>query len=153
LAITASPDLFCNLDGFVQPGMGQDDRELLAAIPARDVLAGDVLFHGQGHEAQNLIARLVAVRVVELLEMIDVRHQQREPAAALDRVPDDLLERVVEVLAIVKRRQLINQRLIADRLKRGLQSSQCAFLDSSSWLSSFRLDATAFWVDLTRCVT
>ncbi|MNU07191.1 hypothetical protein D3C72_2526780 [compost metagenome] len=65
--------------GAFQPGIGEDDGELLAAVAA-----GRVAFplHAGGHRRRNLPQRVVAgevaAAVVEQLEMVHIQHQQGE---------------------------------------------------------------------------
>jgi hypothetical protein len=61
-------------------GVGHDDRELLAAVAARQVDGPDVGGQAHGELAQHLVADVVAEAVVDLLEVVDVDHQGRRPA-------------------------------------------------------------------------
>ena len=67
-------------------GVGQDQRELVAAEPGDHVgFARAPANHG-GRLDQRLAARQVAVVVVDLLEAVEVEEQQRQrPAAARPR--------------------------------------------------------------------
>ena len=59
--------------------VGQQRRELVAAVAADDVDVGAQRVGqdaGDGH--QGRVAGLVAVGVVELLEVVDIEHEQRE---------------------------------------------------------------------------
>ena len=67
-------------------GAGEHERELLAAEPRRHVGRAA---HGPQHvgEApQHLVARVVAERVVDALEVVEVEHQQRQLAGGAERV-------------------------------------------------------------------
>jgi hypothetical protein len=59
-----------------QDCLREDDGELLSAVARGDVLAFDVLLHGDSHKAQHLVSGEMAVAVVEVLEMVDVDHQK-----------------------------------------------------------------------------
>ena len=76
----ALADALEHLDGLVAVEVGHDDDELLAA-PAGDhvVVAEDVL-RDLGEHAQRPVAGLVAVGVVELLEVVEVGDRERERA-------------------------------------------------------------------------
>ncbi len=63
-------------------GLGQDRRELFAAVTGREVLALDVGFQRHRDEAQHLVAGLVAPGVVEVLEVVDVEEHQAERRVA-----------------------------------------------------------------------
>ena len=66
------------------PGL-QHDRELVAAQPGERVLVAQQLAQPRADLPQHLVARVVAERVVELLEAVEVDEQQRELPAVLDR--------------------------------------------------------------------
>ena len=68
--------------GVGQRRAGQDDGELFATVAGGQVHLADRLAERRGHVSQDLVAGLMAVRIVEFLEMIDVDHDQRERALA-----------------------------------------------------------------------
>ena len=53
----------------------QHDQELLAAIAADGVVGADGRFHAAGGFAQHGVARQMAVRVVDQLEVVEIRHE------------------------------------------------------------------------------
>ncbi len=73
---------------FLDVGLGQDQHEFLAAVAADQVAGAEVLGDRLGDVAQDDVARGVAVRVVDHLEVVDVdeRDAQRSLVArgALD---------------------------------------------------------------------
>ena len=71
-------DLLGQLARALQVGLRQDHGELLAAVARGQIAALDRLGQHLRHQTQHLIADLMAVGVVELLEMIDVGEQQRQ---------------------------------------------------------------------------
>jgi hypothetical protein len=85
-------------------GFGQQGDELVAAEPgdevdgiARDGVAGaQVVGEHSGHLAERLVAGRMSELVVDLLEAVEVDHQQRPAAAVAPRVgelpPQLLLE-------------------------------------------------------------
>jgi len=58
--------------------LGQDDGELLAAHAAEHVGAAQVLQAGAGQRPDHLVADGVAVGVVDILEAVDVEHDDAE---------------------------------------------------------------------------
>ena len=88
-------------------GLGQDDRELVAAVPGGHVRRAQRRADELRHPGQDPVAEQVAERVVDELEVVEVEHQdaQRAPAALC---PDDLLaEALVEEPVVVEAGQRI----------------------------------------------
>ena len=80
-------------------GVGQDDRELVAAHPVGDVRAASGGPDRLGQGLQALVAGLVAVGVVDRLEVVEVEQDQRQrhpgAAHALQLARDVLVEGAV----------------------------------------------------------
>src|SRR4051794_20812524 len=78
---------------------GEYDDELLAAIAGDDVDLAHLFPDPVGHLDEHGVTDLVAVRVVDLLEPVQVEHQQRqrpaEPGGAVDFARERLLEEPV----------------------------------------------------------
>ena len=71
--------------GRVQGGAGEEEHELLAAVPPHAVdLAGLGAQH-VGELLEHGVAGLVAVRVVHALELVEVAHEERERLAQAAR--------------------------------------------------------------------
>ena len=64
--------------GVLQAGPRKDEGELLAAVAGHEIHVADVRRQHAPDPAQDLVARLMTVRVVEPLEAVDVDNQQRE---------------------------------------------------------------------------
>ena len=82
--------------GVVIGGMGEDDAEFIPAEAADDIgFAGPVL-QDAGDLEQNIIARSVAVDVIDQLEIVEIDEDQRkgrlEAAGKGDLAPDLALE-------------------------------------------------------------
>ena len=79
----------------------QNRRELLAAV-ARDEVARarQRLADLAGHAPQALVADLVAERVVEVLEVVDVDHDERERQPVAGRAPPLARQRLLEPAAV-----------------------------------------------------
>ena len=92
-------------------GVGQDRDELVAA-PAGQLIARA---HPGGQPArdldQHLVARLVAVGVVDRLEVVDVDVHQREQSAVAHAQRDLALQLVRAVAAVRELRQVVGERL------------------------------------------
>ena len=58
--------------------VGDDDRELLAADPADDVVGADGRAQVVGELGEHLVADRVPEDVVHLLEVVDVDHHDRD---------------------------------------------------------------------------
>ena len=69
-------------------GFRHDDDEFLAAVAAGEIDAADRLADAQRELAQHVVAGVVAVRVVDRLEIIDIDHQHRDRLAARGRLLD-----------------------------------------------------------------
>ena len=93
--------------------VGQDEQELLAPEAAEDVVLAHGVVHEAGQLLQELVAGEVAVRVVVVLEVVDVEQEHGERLRGL-RLPrralvvggaggavDELVERLVHVLLVV----------------------------------------------------
>ena len=61
-------------------GAGEHERELLAAEPRRHVAGAARGPQHVGEAPQHVVARVVAERVVDALEVVEVEHQQRQLA-------------------------------------------------------------------------
>ena len=86
----------------------QDDRELLAAVAREDLVAADALLDDARELLQHEVAREVAVDVVDLLEVVDVEHDERQIARVAARADDLLLERLEQVALHVRLRETID---------------------------------------------
>ncbi|MEQ8482252.1 MAG: hypothetical protein RIC18_16500 [Hoeflea sp.] len=81
----------------------QDRHELLAAIAGQQAaVIGKDLPDCRGQVLQTFIARLVAVGVVEVLEMIDIDHQQRQVRPFPSCGAEAFLKDQVELAAVGK---------------------------------------------------
>jgi hypothetical protein len=71
-------DALGHLDGGIQPGIRQDDEELLATKAADDVGTTAEQPQDAGKLLQDVVAHIMAVFVVHHLEVVDVQHQCRQ---------------------------------------------------------------------------
>ena len=104
--------------------VGQDD-ELVAAEAGDGVGRADRLLEPRGERAQEGVAGVVAERVVDDLEAVEVEQQHRRRMAAAAGAHERVREPVEEERAVRQARQLVVQRaamgggLGADALERG----------------------------------
>src|SRR5918992_2533685 len=95
-AVGGHPQLLGHGQAALQVGLGQDEHELLAAVAGEGVDVPDAAGDPAPELDQHLVAPLVAVAVVDRLEVVDVQHEQgqdpAEAAGALDLLLDASLE-------------------------------------------------------------
>src|SRR5258708_36530635 len=78
---------------------GKDQRKFLAAISARDVLPPAVRLQDLSDLFEDPIPGTVAVRVVELFEVIEIEHDHRDRLLGARRAAELPLERFLPVPA------------------------------------------------------
>ncbi len=92
----------------------QQDRELVAAEPRDGARVAQDRRQAQRHLLEDIVADLMAEGVVDLLEPIEIHHQQGEGAAAAARRADPLLEAVLQQQAVRQVREGVVKRLVFD---------------------------------------
>ena len=92
----------------LEVGLRQDDGELLAAVAREHLVAADALLDEARHLLEDVVAGEVAVDVVDLLEVVDVEHEEAEIALVTPRAHDLLLERLEQVPLHVHLRETID---------------------------------------------
>ncbi len=90
----------------------QQHDELVAAGPVDRAQVADVALDPLGHLLQQLIADVVAQRVVDVLEQIQIDEQHRDTGAAMGGVGDRLRQRLVELEAVGQGGQRVVMRQI-----------------------------------------
>ena len=88
-------------------GLRQQQRELVAADPERQVGAADGAVQQAAEQRQSGIARLVAVPVVQLLEAVQVAQHQRERPVVAARAGGLVAEPAGERAAVEQARQRV----------------------------------------------
>jgi hypothetical protein len=91
--------------------------ELLAAIVCQVVAAFDIGLQRLRHDPQHLVFGLVAERVVEALEMIDVGEREAKRIARFRRFSRLDLKHLVEAPAVGDPGQAVGQGIGADHLQ------------------------------------
>ena len=100
VAASSARSLSAADDGRVAVGLGQQHDELLAAVAADDVRDPRGVADPLRRLAQDRVAGGVAVRVVDLLEVVDVEQQAREGAVVAVRQRDRLAGAGVELAPV-----------------------------------------------------
>jgi len=70
------PDALGGLHRGVQVGVVEDDDEFFSAIAASDIFFPQGLNQQPAQGRQHLVSFRMSVGIVEILEMIDIQHQQ-----------------------------------------------------------------------------
>ena len=86
-------------------GLGQDDGELVAPDPTRDVDRAGGVAHALGGLGQHAVAGEVPDAVVDQLEVVEVEDDQREVAPVPLRPEDLAPQGLVEVALVEETRQ------------------------------------------------
>jgi len=97
-----------------------EDGELIATEPRHDVAGAHLGGEPLRHLLQQLVAGLVAQRVVDHLELVDVEEEQRHAAALAPGAGGGALELVLEVLAVAELGERVELRELAELQRRAL---------------------------------
>jgi hypothetical protein len=101
-------------------GVGHDEQELLPAEAAEDVVLAHGLVYEPGELLQQLVAGEMAVRVVVVLEVVDVEQEHREQVprrrgagvalvvGRARRPVDELVQRLLQVLLVEDAREPVH---------------------------------------------
>ena len=92
------------------------DQELVAAEPRHGVGRADRIVQPRRERDQQVVARRVAERVVDQLELVEVEQQHRHRPAVAAAAGERALEPVQGQRAVRQRRQRVVQRAMADLL-------------------------------------
>ena len=105
--------------GGLAVGVAQHDGELVAAEAGDDVGLAHALAQRAADGADDLVAGLVAARVVDVLEAVEVEQEQRAAAAVAGGVADELGQLLVEAAAV----EQVGQRVVVGQvLELGLEA-------------------------------
>src|SRR5262249_33218597 len=99
----------CEHSAGIDAGPGQQDHELLAAVTSGDVAVADCALDALRDLPQHLVARKVAVSIVDALEVIDVDHEARERAALAAAARKLLAQTALQMGAVVPAGQDVGQ--------------------------------------------
>ena len=103
-------DPVCDAECAVEVDCRHDAGEFFAAV-ARHQVAGppQAGLDRAGHQAQRVVAQLVAIAVVVALEVINVEHQQADRGRTAHRAPPLEDELLVEAAPVVHTRQAVDE--------------------------------------------
>ena len=86
---------------------GQEDHELVAAVAGHDILAAHCVHQRIGYFAKECVAREMAIRVIDSLELIHVQEDDGEALIGSTRADHLLLNPLEEETSIIEPRQRI----------------------------------------------
>ena len=95
--------------------IGEDDRELVAAKPRDDCIAGDTR-EDVAHLAEQSVADRVAERIVDPLEPVEIEAQQGRALSAFERTLQFGLELLAEIGAVWQAGQRVVEREMRDAM-------------------------------------
>src|SRR5512133_1395950 len=105
--------------GHIQVGLGEQQDKFIAAIPAKNVCLADAGFYPLAQRAQDLISYRVTIGIVNVLEIIQVKHQRRERMVETQEALHLALAQVKESPAVVLPGERISDR---ELLNLGMQN-------------------------------
>jgi len=98
---------FAELRCFVRARSGQQHRELLATVAADEVMPPHAFLQCARDDLQHFVAFRVAEAIVELLEVVDVDHEQAQRPFAALRAREFDFEALVNEAAVRELGQLV----------------------------------------------
>jgi hypothetical protein len=104
----------------------QDHRELFAADARHRVHRPNAVLQRLGHAFEHEVAGRVTVRVVDLLEVVDVDHQHQGRLAGSRDAVDFAGQRGFELAAVREAGERVAARKFAQRVDHGLQPDRAA---------------------------
>ena len=102
-------------------GLRHEDRELVSAEASEMVDLAQGVPEQLGQRPQDLVPRIVPVRVVDLLEAVHVDHQARQLRAVAAGELELVRERVVEAATVVESGERVRDREHLDRAQHRLE--------------------------------
>ena len=103
-------------------GVREDDRELLAAVAARDVAGTERVREEVADALEDEVAEGMAEVVVQLLEVIEVDHDERDRAPATRAAGDLRGEALVEVGAVAEPGERVDLGPLREQILRALHA-------------------------------
>ena len=94
-------------------GLGHHQHELFAAVSGGDILAAGRRQQVLAYPTQYRVARRVAERVVEPLEVVDIDHHHAEGLAAASGAAFFPAERLFQVAAVIEAGQPVVRSLVS----------------------------------------
>ena len=104
------------LPGIGAGHFGKNEREFLPVVPTGDVPAPDASLQYLAQLSEQRITALMAIRVVEPLEVVEVEHDDPDRVPIARGASHLPLQRLFHVAPIEQPRQRVANRLAAQRL-------------------------------------
>lgn len=92
---------------YLASGIPEQRGEFIAADPGYHVARSDYALHQRGDCLENLIAARVAVRIVIVLEVVDVEQQQRGLQILFAGAQEYLVGQVIEIPPVVRAGKMV----------------------------------------------
>ena len=109
-------DALGELEGLRGRRLGQEHDKLVSAVTRRQIRGAARRAERLGDGEQRGVAGVVPGVVVDLLQVVDVDHQQREGRLVTNRAQELLGEARVDVAAVVEVRERIGDRRLGERV-------------------------------------
>src|SRR5579864_4031248 len=91
---------------------GQDDHEFFSTVSTDDVLGADAAGKKSSRLAQDGVAGIVTIGVVESFEVVEIEHENPQPVLGANGAARLAFHHLFEVAAVVETSQRIANRLV-----------------------------------------
>ena len=88
--------------------IGDDADEFIAAEPGQNAAFGQQALDPSGGDAQHFVARLVAVEVVDLLEIVEIHRDRRQRFLAAFQIVQKIAQRSGETAAVLTSGEVVD---------------------------------------------
>src|SRR5262249_11380924 len=85
-----------------QRRLWQQEEKLLTAKASRDIVVTQVAAQNVGHHFEDIIAHIVPVRIIDLLEEIDVKHEHGKTSIITRTDRDKFVQLALHVVTVQK---------------------------------------------------
>ncbi|MNC28967.1 hypothetical protein D3C75_771990 [compost metagenome] len=110
------PHVFCSSVCFLKAFVGEDDRELLPAIPGSKIVQADQPRYLSRHLLEHKIADPVSVSVIHPLEIIDIKKRQLQTQPVALTLLQERIQVFMEGFMIIEPGKCVDfQKLVRDR--------------------------------------
>src|SRR5439155_11995274 len=98
----------------VQRSLWQQEDKLIAAKASRNIVVTQVAPHNVSHHLEDIITHIVPVRIIDLLEEIDVEHQHGKSTMIPRTDRDELIQLTLQVGAVQKAGERVADSLLIE---------------------------------------